>query len=226
MPAPPAPSGAVPSHARAETWPSRAGRRARRPSPPRTSRAGTGSRSPHGRGGESRLSAAINTSWSSRARAAVSGDGAASPSETAAARRARPWRRRVDRARLRASFATILSSQGRKGASGTEPGERVVGLHECLLGRVLRLAAIARDQPGDTEGDLPVPLDADPRTQRRRPLGLAVRARRPPVVGPPRELFPSQLRTPVGPHGGSRSARPLGLRVETYPVEGCPSPFA
>ncbi len=126
-------------------------------SPP-TGRAGTGTRSPHGPGGESRLSAAINASWSSRARAAVSGDGAASPSETAAARRARPWRRRVDRARFRASFATIFSSHGRKGASGPEPGERVVGLHECLLGRVLRLAAIARDQPGDTEGDLPVPL--------------------------------------------------------------------
>ena len=49
IPAPPAPSGAVPSHERAGTWPSRAGRRARRPSRPRTTRGGTGIRSLHGR---------------------------------------------------------------------------------------------------------------------------------------------------------------------------------
>ena len=54
--------------------------------------------------------------------AAVSGDGAASPSETAAARRARPWRRRADRARFRASFATILSNHGRNGESSRNRG--------------------------------------------------------------------------------------------------------
>ena len=168
-------------------------------------------------GGGRTLSAATSVSRSAPPSAAASGDGAASPSETAAARRARPWRRRVDRARFRASLATIFSSHGRKGESGPEPGERVIGLHERLLGRVLRLTAIARDQPGDTEGDLPVPL--------HQLLVRIVVA----LAGSPCELGVLQwsaLHGSLSLHGCLHRRRPsTGSRAPTRPTASrCPSP--
>ena len=236
MPAPPTPSGAVPSHARAVTWPSRAGRRARRLSRPRTSpsrnRYPITSRS-GGRQSVERRDQCLSIFL-------CEGRGLRGRGRVPVGDRGRAQGQALATAGGSSSVASLvrddLEQPRPERRVRPEPGERVVGLHECLLGRVLRLAAVARDEPGDTEGDLPVPLHQLLVCRRRRPLGLAVRARRPPVVGPPRELFPSRLLTPRAgcavPASSRRSRRAFDETAlpppgrETYPVEGCPSPFA
>ena len=92
-------------------------RRARRRSPARRARGGTGGRGRPGRGrraGRWRRAARVRRSPS---RTAASGDGAASPEAAVPATRSViPARRPAERRRLRASFATIRSSHGRNGA--------------------------------------------------------------------------------------------------------------
>ena len=87
-------------------------------SPPPRARAGTGSRAPRG---PRRAAARARRAGSRAARPRApspSGDGAAPPegASAAAARSASPSRRPAERRRLRASLATICSTQGRNGA--------------------------------------------------------------------------------------------------------------
>ena len=75
-------------------------------------------------------------------RRSSSGVGAASPTRPAGGAAARPWwntRGRGPRRWFRASFATTRSSQGRNGDPVRKATECPVGLHERLLGGILRV---------------------------------------------------------------------------------------
>ena len=54
---------------------------------------------------------------------------------------------------MRASLATIWSSQGRKGAPRAEAAERPVGLDEAVLRGVLGVGGVAGDEVRGAEGD-------------------------------------------------------------------------
>ena len=148
-----APAGAR-APATSATSPFPAGRRARRRSPPRRAPGGTGGRAPRGRRSSSARAPSSSASRRSCARAAVSGDGAASPEidRRGAAARA-PARRPADRRRLRASFATICSSQGRNGAPSRKRPSARYALTKRVLDGLLGVVAVAGGDERDPERD-------------------------------------------------------------------------
>ena len=101
----------------------------------------------------------LETAWSRRcrsseARTVASGDGAAPPEGSAAARRSVSVARRpAERRRFLASLATIWRSQGRNGAPLPKAPQRAVGLHEALLRSVSCLVSGPCDEVSSPECD-------------------------------------------------------------------------
>ena len=116
-PPPPARRAAGRARATPATSRSRAGSPAPRPSPPRRARAGSGTRSPRAAGSGSRSIAASSSvaPLGVEERRLGRRDRVVRAALLGHAQR-EPARRPADRTRLRASFATIASSQGRNGA--------------------------------------------------------------------------------------------------------------
>ena len=154
MPLPPARRAAARAPAPCATSRCRARCRARPPSPARRGRARSGTRSRCGRARAGRRAPRAAARRSAPAHRAAGGCQRSSP----AARSARPSRRRRLRTRLRASLATIASSQGGTRRPPEAP-QREPGAHERLLRGLLGVGRRARDQICGAESDRLVLLD-------------------------------------------------------------------